>query len=123
VSDPPAARPAPRQGAGRANPVDVPLAAALADLEADGWVGRLDALAGGDVRCRSCGTEVAATELRADGLQRLESPSDPADAALVVPVSCPGCATRGVLVARIGPDEGPEDADVLAALGRGAHSS
>jgi hypothetical protein len=122
VSDPPTARPAPCHGDDRENPDDVALAAALADFEADGWVGRVDALAGGEVRCRSCGTEVDATVLPADGLQRLVSPSDPADAVLVVPVTCPSCAARGVLVARIGPDEGPEDADVLDALGRGVRN-
>jgi hypothetical protein len=101
------------------DPNDTPLAAALGAFEADGWQGGFAPLEGGDVRCLTCQAELPAADLPTEGLQRLEGAAGPADMAIVVPVTCPRCATRGVLVAQFGPDGGPEDTDVVAAMAAG----
>ena len=51
-----------------------------------------------------------------NGPTRLEGASDPADMSLVVPLDCPDCGARGVLVLRYGPEASMEEADVLAVL-------
>ena len=88
----------------------------LRDLEAAGFSGDMVAREGGLVLCRACGEESAAGDLEEIDLRRLEGASDPADMAAVVGARCPRCQVGGVLVLRYGPDAGPEDSDVLAAL-------
>ena len=90
----------------------------LAELEADGWAGQMVPLEGGDVRCLTCRQEFPASQIPAESVRRLEGVSDPADMMIVVPATCPHCDAKGVLVAHYGPDGGPEDSDVVAALGR-----
>jgi hypothetical protein len=88
----------------------------LRDLENDGFSEDMVAREGGRVLCRACDTESAAADLRVIDLRRLEGASDPGDMSAVVGVRCPSCDAGGVLVLRYGPDAGPEDTDVLAAL-------
>ena len=75
-------------------------------------------LEGGDIRCLSCRSEFPAAGADADEMRRLEGASDPADMLIVVPLTCPACATRGVLVAHFGPEASAAEADVVAALSR-----
>ncbi len=49
---------------------------------------------------------------------RLEGQSDPADMAVVVPLECPNCGSRGTLILDDGPDASAEEADVLTELSR-----
>jgi hypothetical protein len=53
-----------------------------------------------------------------DHVFRFEGPSDPADEAIVLGVSCPVWGLRGVLVSGFGPSVDPEHAVVLTALAR-----
>ena len=83
------------------NPTDSSLMAVLADLDRAGWAGQFMALEGGDVRCLTCRGEFPASTIEADEARRLEGASDPADMLIVVPLTCPHCATKGVLVAAL----------------------
>lgn len=99
-------------------PADPSLVAVLAELDADGWSGQTMPLEGGRIRCLTCREEFGAEQVSADHVRRLEGASDPGDMVIVVPVTCPNCATQAVLVAHFGPDASPEDSDVVAALDR-----
>ena len=88
----------------------------LRDLENDGYDADMVAREGGRVVCKACDQESAAADFEVVHLRRLEGASDPADMSAVVGVRCPSCQAGGVLVLRYGPDAGPEDTDVLAAL-------
>ncbi len=99
-------------------PADPSLVGVLAELDDAGWTGQTMPLEGGRIRCLTCREEFAAETVSADHVRRLEGASDPGDMVIVVPVTCPSCSTRGVLVAHYGPDASPEDADVVAALDR-----
>ena len=121
---------APVPGAGRAGTaplVDTGLATGLGELERAGWAGQVVPLEGGSIRCLTCRQEFGADEVDADDVRRLEGASDPADMVIVVPVVCPRCSTKGVLVAHFGAEASGEEADVVAALsrtpahGRGTH--
>ncbi len=100
------------------DPMDTSLAAVLGQLERAGWDGQFMPLEGGDIRCLTCRAEFPAAGADADEMRRLEGASDPADMLIVVPLACPTCATKGVLVANFGPDASGADADVVAALTR-----
>lgn len=47
---------------------------------------------------------------------RFEGPSDPADQAIVLGVTCPEWGRKGVLVSAYGPEADPEQARLLRAL-------
>jgi hypothetical protein len=49
---------------------------------------------------------------------RFEGPSDPADEAIVLGISCPAWGLKGVLVSAFGPNVEPDRAAVLTALAR-----
>lgn len=100
------------------SPTDTSLSAVLGQLERAGWGGQLMPLEGGDIRCLTCRTEFPASGADADEMRRLEGASDPADMMIVVPMACPNCGTRGVLVANFGPEASGADADVVGALSR-----
>ena len=116
----PSARGAPTGRRG-GNPDDTSLGRVLAELERDGWTGQLQPLEGGRLRCVTCRTEFDAADVDADAVRRLEGASDPDDDVIVVPVVCPGCSTRAVLIAHYGPEASPEDADVVFAMHRRPH--
>ena len=88
----------------------------LRDLASDGYDGDLFAVEGGAVRCGSCNVESPAGSLDVAELRRMEGASDPADMAAIVATTCPSCGQRGTLVLTYGPEAGPADSDVLAAL-------
>ena len=85
-------------------------------LAADGWEGQATPVEGGDVRCEVCSTSTPAGELAVETVQRVEGASDPDDMAAVVPLVCPSCGAKDVLVLQYGPEASEADADVLAAL-------
>ena len=82
----------------------------------DGYGADLFAVEGGGIRCGACGTEHPAGDYDVAELRRMEGASDPADMAAVVAAACPGCGERGTMVVMYGPEAGPADSDVLAAL-------
>jgi hypothetical protein len=82
----------------------------------DGFGADLFAVEGGSIRCGACGNEHAAGDYEVAELRRMEGASDPADMAAVVAATCPGCGERGTMVVMYGPEAGPADSDVLAAL-------
>ncbi len=88
----------------------------LRDFQRDGFTADLFAEEGGVVRCGACDTVTPAGEIDVAQLRRLEGASDPADMAAVVAAPCPSCGSQGVLVVMYGPEAGPADSDVLAAL-------
>jgi hypothetical protein len=100
------------------DPMDTSLSAVLGQLERAGWEGQFMPLEGGDIRCLTCRSEFPATGADADEMRRLEGASDPADMLIVVPLVCPACTTKGVVVANFGPDASGADADVVAAFSR-----
>lgn len=88
----------------------------LRDFQANGYAGDLFAEEGGDIRCGTCGVSTPAGSFEVAELRRMEGASDPADMAAVVAAPCPACGAKGVLVVMYGPEAGPADQDVFAAL-------
>ena len=106
-------------GSAAANgPADPSLSTVLGELERAGWAGQFMPLEGGSIRCVTCREVFPAEGAEADEVRRLEGVSDPADMLIVVPLTCPSCATRGALVAHYGADASGEEADVVAAMSR-----
>lgn len=85
---------------------------ALAELEADGYTDDLR-LKNGRVYCPRCGTSHATNEVEVDRVYRFEGPSDPADEAIVLGLTCPSCGSKGTLVSAFGPDAEPELAEAF----------
>jgi hypothetical protein len=69
------------------------------------------------VRCGECRHEIAPEELDIETMRRVEGASDPADMAAIIGLICPSCGAKGTAVLRYGPEAGPEEDDVLLALG------
>ncbi len=88
----------------------------LQTFQADGYGIDLFAIEGGSIRCGACGTESPAAGYDVAELRRMEGASDPADMAAVVAAACPSCGAGGAMVLMYGPEAGPADSDVLAAL-------
>lgn len=86
------------------------------NLTDDGFTGQFGAREQANVLCFSCHEEFPAREMDASGARRVEGESDPADMAILVPLICPTCGTRGTLTLQYGPSSSVEEADVLAAL-------
>jgi hypothetical protein len=101
-----------------ANPTDTPLGDVVDALDVEGFDGQFRSEDGARVRCLTCQEMFDASTIEADDVARLEGVSDPADMTMVVPVTCPDCATSGTLVLGYGPDSSAEDADVVRALSR-----
>jgi hypothetical protein len=87
-------------------------------LDSEGFDGQFRAEEGGQIRCLTCRQMVAANDMHANDMTRLEGESDPADMAMVIRMRCPACGTGGTLILNYGPDASAEEADVLAALDR-----
>jgi hypothetical protein len=56
------------------------------------------------VRCASCGEVHSSNAWVITEVFRFEGPSDPADEAIVLGVTCPRCGDRGIVVSAFGPD-------------------
>lgn len=87
-------------------------------LRNEGFGGQFGAREGARVLCFTCHQEFGADLLDADAARRVEGESDPADMAILVPVTCPHCHTDGTLALQFGPMAGAEESDVIAALPR-----
>ncbi|MBA2609181.1 MAG: hypothetical protein H0U92_09605 [Actinobacteria bacterium] len=72
----------------------------------------------GLLRCGQCGHLHAPEDAVVNVTYRFEGASDPDDEAVILGLTCGACGSRGVLVAAYGPSASPEDAAVVAALGR-----
>ena len=109
-------------------PVDESLGSVVAGWSDAGYAGQFQARLDGLLHCLSCGASTPASVQQADEVTRLEGASDVADMEIIVPVTCPDCGVRGVLIANYGPEASAEEADVLRALrrdhpGNGTHGS
>ena len=107
------------------NPSDnTTLSAVLAGYEHSGFEGSFSPMNDERIECLSCGSILAASQCSMASVRRLEGASDPDDMIAVVAITCPKCATKGVLVLGYGPMASAEDNDILAALhdGRGEAS-
>ena len=100
------------------DPVDTPLITVLRRYEDDGYTAQFASRDGGTIHCFSSDQENAPERCRHGELRRLEGASDPADMLVIVPLRCPTCEARGVLVANYGPEATAADAEVLQALER-----
>lgn len=92
------------------------------NLQEEGFGGQFGAREGAMVLCFTCHREFGAEMLNADAARRVEGESDPADMAIVIPVTCPYCHTGGTLALQFGPMASAEESDVIAVLPRVASS-
>jgi hypothetical protein len=87
----------------------------LRGFAGDGFSSSFEIEDDGRVRCVSCGEHTAASDVPFQSMRRLEGASDPADMATVIATHCPHCGTRGVIVARYGPEASAGEAQLLTA--------
>jgi hypothetical protein len=87
----------------------------LAYYEHAGFTGVFE-LEGPGLRCTACGATSPPGEFAMHSLRRLEGASDPDDMLAVVAVTCPACATPGVVVLMYGPEATRLESDVLGAF-------
>src|SRR5690348_2502271 len=71
-------------------------------LDAQGFTGQFRVLEGARVECLTCRHEVAAADIEAERIVRLEGVSDPADMLAVIALHCPSCSTAGSLLLNYG---------------------
>ena len=86
----------------------------IARFEADGFTGTFEIGDDGCVACLTCGGSTDPCDVPLLAIRRLEGASDPADMAAVITSQCPHCSTRGVIVARYGPEASAGEARLLA---------
>jgi len=91
------------------------LAEVLTEFEADGYSGTFEVEEDGAVRCLTCDRRSDPDALDLYAIRRLEGASDPADMAAVLATRCSQCGTRGVIVARYGPEASAGEARLLQA--------
>jgi len=70
----------------------------------------------GELRCSVCGAAHSLSGARAERVYRFEGPSDPADEAIVIGLSCPACGAKGTFVSAFGPAADPELFEELGPL-------
>jgi hypothetical protein len=92
------------------------IAAIVDGLEADGYRQDFRIAPTTGLVCGACGYEATPSEVRLDGLHRVEGASDPADMAAVLAVRCPACGAAGTCVVRYGPEAEPEHAELLLGI-------
>lgn len=71
---------------------------------------------GAMLRCGACGGTHRPEHVGVELIHRVEGPSDPADQAAVLALSCTHCGVRGVLVTAYGPTATEHEAAVVTAL-------
>ena len=87
----------------------------LAHYEHAGFTGEFE-IDGEGLRCATCTTTSPAGEFAMHSLRRLEGASDPDDMLAVVAITCPACATPGVVVLKFGPEASRAEAELLGAF-------
>jgi hypothetical protein len=90
---------------------------AVAFLASQGYVDEYQLTADGLAAADSVSTHPLATTI-VDYTFRFEGPSDPADEAIVLGVSCTEWGRKGVVVSAYGPYADPDEARLLAALAK-----
>ncbi len=104
-------------GGGAAVPNDnTSMLEVLRDYEAAGYAGQFSVVDDALVLCHTCRNRSEPGELAVVSMRRLEGASDPADMMILAVVTCPICATGGVLTLNYGPEASAEQAEVQAAL-------
>ena len=92
------------------------LVAVLAACSAEGFESDFFVTEEAQLRCGSCRADHDPNAVLLHRLRRLEGASDPADMAAVLCLECPDCGAKGTAVVRFGPEAGPQDDEVLAAV-------
>lgn len=88
----------------------------LRDYEAAGYSGQFSVVDDALVLCHTCRSRSEPESMAVVSMRRLEGASDPADMMILAVVTCPICATGGVLTLNYGPEASAEQAEVQAAL-------
>jgi hypothetical protein len=91
------------------------LSEAIARLRARGFTHDYFAVAGGRLRCESCGREFDPATLKITEIVRFEGESDPGDESILFALSG-SCGHEGLYSSAYGPNATPADAEVVAAL-------
>lgn len=89
------------------------LRGAIADFEAQGYLGQFVSRPDAGVQCLSCRATMPAEHVHLHAICRIEGTSDPADEAIVAALECPGCEVKGTGVFMYGPEASPEDLAVV----------
>ena len=71
------------------------------------------AVDGGQMRCGSCQSLIAAEHLDIHSLRRLEGASDPSDMVGVIAIVCPVCGAHATAVLKFGPEASPDEIEIL----------
>lgn len=85
-------------------------------LRKRGYTADVSVIAGGQLRCGSCGDVHHAREAIIESTARFEGASNPDDQAIVFGIRCRACDRRGVLITAYGPTATADEADVVVAL-------
>ncbi len=88
----------------------------LRAYEEAGYAGQFSVVDDALVLCHTCRTRSEPDTLAVMSMRRLEGASDPADMMVLAAITCPICATGGVLTLNYGPEATAEQAEVQAAL-------
>ena len=88
----------------------------LDNLTAAGFSTELIGRPEGWLLCKECHSTHEASEFEVEHVERLEGASDPGDEALVAGLVCPSCGTKGVYVARYGPEASEADVAIMEHL-------
>jgi len=76
----------------------------LRGYEEAGWTTPFEVLDDGSVRCGTCNTVTAPSDIEIHSLRRMEGASDPADMLAVLAIRCRACGGGGVVVVNFGPE-------------------
>ena len=97
-------------------PAGTSLADALSELAGLGFTGQfVTDEDDGSCTCTNCGVPSSPDSVRFEQRRRLEGASDPAEMANVLALTCPHCASPGVVVCRFGPEASSGDVALLQA--------
>lgn len=88
----------------------------LGNYEEAGYGGQFSVVDDALVLCHTCRSRTEPESLAVMSMRRLEGASDPADMMVLAAITCPICATGGVLTLNYGPEATAEQAQVQAAL-------
>ena len=84
----------------------------LAHYAAAGFDGDAFVTAGGRMKCGSCDSLIAPTQVDIHSIRRLEGASDPSDMVGVIAMICPVCKSRLTAVLKYGPEASEDETAV-----------
>jgi hypothetical protein len=99
-----------------ASPAIRDLDTCLKELATLGFANTASVKPGARVACGCCDHTVPAREIEILAVRRLEGPTDPAEARIILGLQCKGCHHKSALALTYGPAASSEDADVLQNL-------